>query len=861
MSRLKSRAKAAAGSSNHGISVFAQFAGEDASATVASTLTKEVLLDLSEASNGAIVATGTSTQKCVPTEYLLDQVFPPLTPQNQIFAKTTKPALNSALSGKSGNFFVYGPTSQSKSEVLWGDVDGKQGLVAQSFDYIFSALEKAGDKEAEVTAYIFDITKESIRDIGVLHSGKKGEPMVFPELLPCDDEHISDPPGPLLELTPIPVKGMTQVEKIFEVLHQRPPALKGVNYDGASQEATSKFSRTHTVFSIHITREMNQKKVCSRLQFIELAGSEASMFNDGKRSQPRDVMAAKTAENVRSILRRLATRGEVDDSDFDNSASLLALALQPTFETSCWNIMLLNLSAKNTDINQTMDDLAFGHVITNGFDPTTLDSPISSQDQTKKLMKVVEDLRKQLADKTAMYERKLKVLEPHPDAQKEPKEDMAKTVRAPGPQATETSAHSQSDSLSARLRDSTREMEGLQSKIVDLRRKLKKRDNQLKEMEKVQQQKTEAFAKEMSAYRLTIRAYKEQIAEGIQSMTNAREQHNLQRQAVMESAQAAQEALIAELEKRSRSLEETFRTSDGTKAWATFQQKQADEQVAERKKMVAKHQQELSNLKSQYEHYLAEKQSQLKNFVDEYKGYKEDMTTQVKGYQDEVTYLYDLVSNFSMILEKMDQGRYPVYEKHGIQRFNVTDTDRALVQVDADRCKRLKEWIRRAEKANTRISNTLKTKGRDRKEDNEDVDSMDVAQLHEEVRRLRAQLENKPDGKALEQELLDELSGHEVVKYIKQVEDERDFYKSQLREETRRRSGLKVAYESQGRVLRATSASLRATSAQSHGTYSRIGLNSAATTRSGTPNSASSMRSTRSRPYTAASGKGLFAMN
>jgi hypothetical protein len=143
---------------------------------------------------------------------------------------------------------------------------------------------------------------------------------------------------------------------------------------------------------------------------------------------------------------------------------------------------------------------------------------------------------------------------------------------------------------------------------------------------------------------------------------------------------------------------------------------------------------------------------------------------------EEIDDLYTYISNLSLILESVEKGRFPITSSFGITRYHIPQTDRALTKLKFERRERLKVRIWEVEKINAKLADSASVRS-------ETPPHVPRNQEHSH------------------ESILDELSSHETVQYIRRLEDERDFFKFNLRDATRRASKLKIAFESQGRAL------------------------------------------------------------
>ena len=73
-------------------------------------------------------------------------------------------------------------------------------------------------------------------------------------------------------------------------------------------------------------------------------------------------------------------------------------------------------------------------------------------------------------------------------------------------------------------------------------------------------------------------------------------------------------------------------------------------------------------------------------------------------------------------------------------------------------------------------------------------------ELLDEVMKLRQYIQSGLR-KKIEEQVLNDLAGHETIGYIKTLEDERDHYKNELSTSIQRQKALRSSFNAQGRQL------------------------------------------------------------
>ena len=99
-------------------------------------------------------------------QFTFDQVFDVLSDQQQVFVLVAQPIIDSVMSGYNGTIFAYGQTGTGKTHTMEGR-PGKdtQGIIPNSFDYIFSSISDTSQSRYLVRASFLEIYNEEIRDL------------------------------------------------------------------------------------------------------------------------------------------------------------------------------------------------------------------------------------------------------------------------------------------------------------------------------------------------------------------------------------------------------------------------------------------------------------------------------------------------------------------------------------------------------------------------------------------------------------------------------------------------------------------------------------------------------------------------
>eukprot|EP00878_Enallax_costatus_P045588 GHUV01055007.1.p1 GENE.GHUV01055007.1~~GHUV01055007.1.p1 ORF type:complete len:201 (+),score=40.86 GHUV01055007.1:393-995(+) len=102
-----------------------------------------------------------------PKSFTFDAVFDWDSTQKEVYENTAASIVNSTLEGYNGTIFAYGQTGTGKTHTMEGysDDPAQQGIIPQSFDHVFRAIESSANTQYLVRASFLEIYNEEIRDL------------------------------------------------------------------------------------------------------------------------------------------------------------------------------------------------------------------------------------------------------------------------------------------------------------------------------------------------------------------------------------------------------------------------------------------------------------------------------------------------------------------------------------------------------------------------------------------------------------------------------------------------------------------------------------------------------------------------
>ena len=183
--------------------------------------------------------------------FSFDYIIPPSESNSSLFEKIIKQNITSLLKGINITLFLYGQTSTGKTYTMKGDQTSNEGLIHLCLKEIF---DRINNSESNITKSVIKISyseiyNENINDL--IDNNKKNL------------ELRESPKG--VYINNLSVYQITNYEKAIEILN------KGENNKNISNE---RLNKANNIFKISIEFNINEKKYMSRLNLVELSGSE-----------------------------------------------------------------------------------------------------------------------------------------------------------------------------------------------------------------------------------------------------------------------------------------------------------------------------------------------------------------------------------------------------------------------------------------------------------------------------------------------------------------------------------------------------------------------------------------------------------
>lgn len=277
--------------------------------------------------------------------FTFDRVFAPSAGQEAVFQEVSE-FIQSALDGYNVCLFSYGQTGSGKTHTMQGSGVGQmRGIIARAIEQVGkykSTLEGQGWTYKMKVSFL-EIYNEKIRDL--LRDGKDTD--IKHEIKVDSEGHrfVSDLTMKLLE--------PTDLEAVENIMRQ---AAK--HRTVASTEMNSMSSRSHSVFTLHLTalHSEQRKAVKGTLHLVDLAGSERLKRSGATGDRASETVAInKSLSSLTNVF--LAIGKKSSHIPFRNSK--LTHLLQPSLSGDGKTLMMINLSPTNESVQESLCTLRF----------------------------------------------------------------------------------------------------------------------------------------------------------------------------------------------------------------------------------------------------------------------------------------------------------------------------------------------------------------------------------------------------------------------------------------------------------------------------------------------------------------------
>ncbi|XP_044729049.1 kinesin-like protein Nod [Chrysoperla carnea] len=270
--------------------------------------------------------------------FIFDKIFDCNATQERIYNETVKPFVQKVLTGYSCTCLAYGQTGTGKTYTMLGknktaNYEQNAGLISRALDDIFNSInEDIENRQMKVEVAFIEIYNNKIFDL----------------LRPCKDNQW------VFKNSKIEPSVFQEVRMVFEAQEL---LTFGVRHRHTGEtKMNAKSSRSHTIFTIKCTIENNLTSQISKLNLVDLGGSESikRTGNEGiARSEGISINQSLLA--LRQVLIALSRNDRV----IPFRESVLTTVLYDSLTIKNFIILIACISPQANDYFETISTLRF----------------------------------------------------------------------------------------------------------------------------------------------------------------------------------------------------------------------------------------------------------------------------------------------------------------------------------------------------------------------------------------------------------------------------------------------------------------------------------------------------------------------
>ncbi|XP_035695152.1 kinesin-like protein KIF19 isoform X4 [Branchiostoma floridae] len=275
-------------------------------------------------------------------QYVFDYSFDGRSTQEEVYAYTTRPLIESVIEGFNATVFAYGATGAGKTYTMLG-TEHEPGVMARSLNALFEEMYRTSENMVyQVSMSYLEIYNEMIRDLLNPESG-------FLELR-------EDAKG--VQVTGLSEVNAKSTKEVMELLQQ---GNKQRTQEPTKANKTS--SRSHAVLQVTVkqrsrVRNTTQEVRVGKLYMIDLAGSEraAQTQNRGKRMK-EGAHINRSLLALGNCINALCEKGGKAYVNYRDSK--LTRLLKDALGGNCKTVMIAHISPASTSFDESRNTLLY----------------------------------------------------------------------------------------------------------------------------------------------------------------------------------------------------------------------------------------------------------------------------------------------------------------------------------------------------------------------------------------------------------------------------------------------------------------------------------------------------------------------
>ena len=276
-----------------------------------------------------------------------DRIFDDNASQDDVYAETAKPLLDSVLDGYNATVFAYGATGCGKTHTITG-TSQSPGIIFLTMQELFDRIAETQDeKVTEISLSYLEIYNEQIRDLLMPSESKQG-------LMLREDSHQA-----------VSVAGLSshQPKNAGEVMDM---IMKGNEMRSMSPtEANATSSRSHAVLQVNVAQKdrnasVEEPHTMATLSIIDLAGSERASATKNRGARLMEgANINKSLLALGSCINALCDPRKRNHVPYRNSK--LTRLLKFSLGGNCKTVMIVCVSPSSQHFDETQNTLRYAN--------------------------------------------------------------------------------------------------------------------------------------------------------------------------------------------------------------------------------------------------------------------------------------------------------------------------------------------------------------------------------------------------------------------------------------------------------------------------------------------------------------------
>lgn len=287
--------------------------------------------------------------------FSFDKVFPPPTPQEQVFEEISQ-LVQSVLDGYRVCIFAYGQTGSGKTYTMEGPPISKHGslmlddpvamgMIPRAVVQIFRASQDLGKKGwvFAIEASFLEIYNETLRDLLASPAENASKKLEIRHIPNTSKTVVQD-------LNIVPVNSSEQVVHLLKKASE--------NRTIGETQCNERSSRSHSVFMLQVRGEnrITSEKCEGHLNLVDLAGSERLSQSGSTGDRLKETQAInKSLSSLGDVIMALANK----EAHIPYRNSKLTYLLQNSLGGNSKTLMFVNVSPAPKHMGETLCSLRF----------------------------------------------------------------------------------------------------------------------------------------------------------------------------------------------------------------------------------------------------------------------------------------------------------------------------------------------------------------------------------------------------------------------------------------------------------------------------------------------------------------------